>query len=157
VIVKGIYGITETQIEIPFIGYDRPNVIYSGNMDPINVWPGDIVPVQFTLDVRNTSENIDMNLTTGSYFHVTDEKPGGATEFTAYLVSPTTVPAGETIVSLTFESLPFPSSFIQGQYNPDLFLTDGTPDNDQIREVFDKLIVGTGNSGIRIIDWRIKR
>lgn len=155
VTVKGVFGTTESQIVIPFIGYDRPNILYSGNLIPIQVDPG--ATAQFSVDVRNSSENYDMNLTTNSYFLVSDVSLGGTTEYKAYLSSPTNIPTNEVIVTLTFEIKNFPTSFMQGQFKPKLFFTDGDPGNDQIREVSDKLIVGSGNTGIRIIDWRIKR
>jgi len=98
-----------------------------------------------------------MSLTTDSYFRVSDESIGGTTEYKAFLASPINVPSGSTIVTLTFANTAFPTSFMQGQFNPELFLTDGDPQNEQIRDVSDKLIVGTGNKAIQIIDWRIKR
>jgi len=155
VTVQGIYCTTVSQIDIPFLGYDRPNILYSGGLAPIQVNPGE--SVQFSVDVRNTSQSYDMNLTTDSYFIVTDSSLGGTSEYKAFLASPTTVPAGETVVTLIFEQTSFPTSFMNGQFNPDIFCTDGSSENDQIRNISDKLIVGTGNSGIRIIDWKVKR
>ena len=155
VIVKGIYCSTESSIEIPFSGYNKPNILYAGGLTPIQVNQGETV--SFSVNVKNTSEIKDMDLTTDSYIIVKDDTVGGTSEFKAFLQQGTTVPAGGEITTLKFNSEKFPTSFMNGEFNPEIFCTDGNPDFDQTRTISDKLIVGSGKSSINIIDWKIKR
>ncbi len=123
-----------------------------GTLAPAAVASGQ-TGVVFSLRVVNTGPSA-ATLAAGSFFRFADSTAGGASSFTASLVSaaPASIPTGGSSL-LTFAAGDVASSFLGGTFPPLLWLTDGiTPGG--ARPVSDGVTVSVPATAVRIIRWR---